>query len=355
MLIDTRELESLVEFEQSVKNIDIEKPIQIKFVNGKIQLTTHDGIKLYGAIDRPLIHQIGGRAWGIDLGFKKINEKWENKYKSNLAELEYDLASAFRKNELSIRYYTDRKGYNHIYGIVTPYFLDVNQFDFRQTFLEAIKENSYIKPISLGITKNKKTGQVFETFMFNNNGFQTDYEYHLNYAKNNGYSAYNINWGREVLICSNGLTEWRGENSQWRHTKKIELSNFISTTVAEGVGNQEFLEKRIETLKDTPLKTSSFNELMERLSLARASKDRIIERLSIDSNDVGNNEWALSQTLTWLATHERALPFSVKPQLTDLGTKILEVSLDTLLMKQPRTDGRGRYGLILPRETELLA
>lgn len=351
MLIDTKELENLVEFEQSVSNIDIEKPIQIKFIRGKIQLITHDALKLYGDIDRPLKHQIGGRAWGKNLDFKEINEIWEKKFKDNPSQLESELASVFRRNDLSIRYYTDKNGENKIYGIVTPYFLDVNQFDFRQAFLETINKNSSFKPISLGITR-KKYGNIVEAFKFNNKGFQTNYEYHLNYAKNNGYDPYDVTWKREVLICINGLTGWKDTKSRWKHTKEIELGSFISNTVKAGTKNQTHIENRIELAKDTTLKTSSISELMERLSLAQASKGRVLNRLSHETNAVGKNEWALSQALTWLGTYEKALPFSVKPQLTGLGTEVLEESLDTLMNKKPRRDSRGRYGLILPRELE---
>lgn len=352
MLIDTKELKNLVEFEKSVSNIDIEKPIQVKFISGKIQLTTHDGVKLYGAIGRPLIHQIGGRIWGTNLEFKEIDKIWRNKYKTDQAELESDLTSAFRKNDLSIRYHTDKKGENHIYGIVTPYFLDVNQFDFRQVFLETIRENKNLNPVSLGIKKNNY-GKVIEIFQFYNKGFQTNYEYILNYAQNDGYDSYKVIWGREIVICTNGLTNWKNATkSNWRHTKEIELEKFVSNSINEGIGNQEFLEKRIEKSKDTILKTSSISELMNRLSLAQASKGRVLNRLATESNVVGNNEWALSQALTWLGTYEKALPFSVKPQVTNLGTKILEESLDTLMKKQPKKDSRGRYGLILPRELE---
>ena len=352
MLIDTKELENLVEFEQSVSNIDIEKPIQVKFISGRIKLTTHDGIELYGAIDRPLIHQIGSRAWGANLEFEKINEIWKNKSRINQTELESELASVFRKNDLSVRYYTDNNGKNNIYGIVTPYFLDVNQFDFRQVFLETIRKNKDLNPVSLGIQKNNY-GKVTEIFQFYNKGFQTNFEYILNYAENNGYDSYKVIWGREIVICTNGLTAWdKATKSNWRHTREIELEKFVSNSVNEGIGNQEFLEKRIELSKDTSLTKSSISELIERLSLAQASKDRVLNRLAIESNVVGNNEWALSQALTWLGTYEKALPFSVKPQVTGLGTEVLEESLDTLMNKQPRKDSRGRYGLILPRELE---
>jgi hypothetical protein len=338
----------LVRFENSIKQLDAEQLVQVKLsIDGKTLLLIHGGIKLRGAVDRPLIHQLGGRIWGNDIGYEQIEGIWWGKFATHPRELEDELSTVFRKNDLTVRYSTSARGEHLIYGIVTPYFVDVNQLEFRDKFLEQSCVNNILKPHSLGFKKSEY-GEIIELFECDLPGFQTTYRYGLIYAKNNGYDAYKVNWAREVLICTNGLTAWRGSRSRWNHTKEIDLDQFIANTITEGIDNQQFLESRISESREKSLQSTVMTELFERLSLAQASKNRIINRLDIESGDVGRNEWALSQSMTWLGTHEKYIPFGVRPRLIDLGTKILEKSLDTVLNTQSHIDGGGKYGLILP-------
>jgi len=338
----------LVKYENSIKQIDVERPVKVQLAkDGKIIKLTYDGVEMNGVVDRPLKHQLGGRIWENTNDFLEIDKIWEEKFSTNPFGLEHELASVFRKKDLSIRYSTDNKGENNIYGIVTPHFINVNQLDFRQNFIETIRKNTALKLKSNGITK-LKYGQVIELFEIDTPGFQTTYRYGLVYAKNNGYEAYKVSWEREVLICTNGLTEWKGSNYQWKHTKEIDLNNFITDTVNEGVANQRFLEERINASKEKALQQSKMTELMERLSLAQASKKCIENRLDVELSDVGNNEWALSQALTWVGTHDKSVPFTAKPKLIDLGTKILEKSLADILCAKAQVGRNGCYGLMLP-------
>ena len=340
----------LVNFEKNIKQIEAERPVKVRLAkDGNSLQVTYDGVILNGVVDRPIKHQLGGRAWGGNNGYEHINHMWRKKFSDNPEDLEHELVAVFRNNDLFIRYSTDSKGQNNIYGVVSPHFIDVNQLDFRHHFLEKIRKDTALNPDSLGITTSKY-GEVTEFFDFNHPGFQTKFRYGLVYAKNNGYDAYKVNWEREVLICTNGLTGWQSSESRWKHTKEIDLDAFISSTVNEGIANQEFLERRIKISQEKALRQSVMNELMERLSLAKASKNRIKNRLHIESCSVGNNEWALSQALTWLGTHERSFPFSVKPKLTDLGTKILENSLVNTLDANAQVDRSGMYRLLLPKD-----
>ena len=339
----------LVNYEKSIKQIDAEGPVTVQLASdGKALLLTHGGVNLHGIVSRPIIHQLGGRAWGSDKSFEQINSIWDNKFSNNPSELEQELASVFRKNDLTIRYETNRRGVNNIYGVVTPHFVDVNQLEFRQIFLEQLRENTALFPKSSGVTTNRY-GNVVEYFDFDSPGFQTRFKYGMVYAKNNGYDAYKVEWRRLVKICTNGLTEWKGSKFRWKHTREIDLNGFLTGTVQEGVANQEFLEKRINLLRETALKQSLINELMQRLSLARASKNRIYDRLKVEVQDVGSNEWALSQALTWLGSHEKSIAFSVRPQLIGLGTRILEKTLDGTLRDQVQVLRNRKYGLLLPK------
>lgn len=345
---DLKPIIDLVKYENSIKQINAEKPVKVHLENnGKALKLICDGVELNGNLGRPLKHQLGSRIWRNKNKFSEIDTIWQDKFHKDPSGLEHQLASVFKKNDLCIRYDTDRKGKNNIYGIVTPHFIDVNQLDFRKKFIKKVEKNSKLKPISNGIIKSPY-GQVIEFFEIETPGFQTTYKYGLVYAKNNGYEAYKVNWERKVLICTNGLTAWKDKYFRWKHTKKIDLDNFITNTVNDGIANQHFLEDRINASKERTLQQSMVDELISRLSLASASKNRIKNRLSIESKNVGNNEWALSQSLTWLGSHEKYVPRSVKPKLIDLGTKILENSLVGILRTEGQVVHNGNYGFLLP-------
>ncbi|WP_041193235.1 hypothetical protein [Candidatus Symbiobacter mobilis] len=342
-------LHLLVEREKKLHQLHVELPVRIKLLNnGSLIQITYNNIVLLGAVCRQLIHQIGSRAWGYSLDYQKISKNWSEKFSSNCIALEQELESVFDRFDLTIRYEKDRIGNNKIYGIVSPNFVNVNQIDFREQFLSKIKKSTYLTPISNGM-KFDRYNRVIETFDFNNPDYQTSYSYGLVYAKNNGYESYKVNWERTILICTNGLTAIESNESIWKHTKDIDLHDFITQTVQVGIINQKHIEERIELSQNSLLHRSTFDELMRRLSLSNASKNRIQSRLAIESNAVGNNQWALSQSLTWLGTHEKAIPIRNQEQLTRLGTDILESSLEHVLEQPPQIMRDQSYGLVMPK------
>ena len=339
----------LINRERNLHQLDVLLPVEVQLSSdGKKTQIVHNGVTLTGEIKRPLIHQLGGRAWGQDKDFESISQIWQQKFVKNRYELEQELANMFKKHELSIRYETDTQGKNNIYGVVTPHFIDVNQLEFRERFIEHSRQSTSLIPESQGIEIGP-FGEIIEFFKFDSTGFQTQYEYGLVYARNNGYEAYKVNWGRWIIICSNGLKRWEGNNSVWKHTKNVDLSEFIAKTVEDGIGNQKFLEKRIVISKETQLSQEKIFELMGRISLAQASKTRVTDRLAVESQAVGYNEWALSQSLTWLGSHEKAIPLKNQKQLIGLGTDVLEHSLDEVLKEESKIFFDGSYGLVLPK------
>ncbi len=342
-------IQALVDLECNVHQLDAEMPVQVQLSgDGKRIQIIHNGVVLNGEVKRPLMHQLGGRAWGQDQDFNLIGKTWLEKFTNNSVALEQELAAVFKNHEISIRYKTDNQSQNAIYGMVTSHFVDVNQLEFRAKFMEHARQSTALIPESRGIEIGA-FGEVIEFFQFDNAGFQTQYEYGLVYARNNGYEAYKVSWGRWIIICTNGLKRWEENRSAWKHTKNVDLSAFIAQTVEEGIGNQRFLEERITASRETQLSHEKTQELMGRLSLAQASKTRVIDRLAVESQAVGCNEWALSQSLTWLGTHEKAISHRNQQQLIGLGTDVLEHSLDEVLEEESKLFFDGSYGLVLPK------
>lgn len=114
------------------------------------------------------------------------------------------------------------------------------------------------------------------------------------------------------------------------------------------MGHQKWLEQRINAARDTRLAEDEFAELMTRLSLASATKESVRNRLKVEAQAVGENEWALTQALTWLGSYDRHIMTWSKQQLTSLGTELLENSLTKVLAVESRPSGDGRFWMYAP-------
>ena len=341
-------LTNLVNFERKIVQVDIEKPIGVRLRHDQKAIRfDYNGDQFFGRIDRPLIHQLGSRLWPAEGEFEGVKAEWEKRSEGSPAELERDVADLFRQTDLQLRIFTGSKGRKIIYGVVSPSFVDVNQIAFRDAYTKQSAQVTAMNPKSLGIEVDD-FGNIVEWFQYDSCGFQTGYRYGLVYAKNNGYDAYKVIWQRYVLVCSNGLRDWRSSKFRWKHTSEIQLQEFIANTIAEGKENQSHLEKLITRAQETELDPYLYEDLRNRLSLAEASKARIDNRLKLECDNVGQNEWALSQAFTWLGTHENALPYRMKPRFGDFGTDVLEKSLTSVLQERPLHSADGLYGLLVP-------
>jgi hypothetical protein len=339
-----------VQFEQRVVRLPLDGPVQVKLSKDcKTAKFQHAQQVLVAKVERPLIHQLGSRLWDTQ-NYRQIAENWHN---MPADQLEQALALVFRKHDLVARYFADVNGVNRVYGFVTSHFVDVNPLSFREQFIEQVRQSTSLAVRSDGLV-SLKNGNVMEWFDFHSFGFQTKYKYGLHYARNNGYDAYKVHWGREIIICTNGLKNHEKGQARWKHTREMALDKFIEDTIQEGLGNQQWLEQRIEAARGSQLAQNEINELMVRLSLPKATKERVQSRLNIEAQDVGCNEWALSQALTWLGSHDRHIATWSKQQLTVLGTEVLEKALPEVLTAQANTQADGMYGILLPNHRKLM-
>jgi len=95
-------IDSLISFENTIKQMDVEQTITVKFSNkGKVLSLIYKGMIFQGQVSRPLIHQLGGRAWRNADKFKEVSEIWQAKFKRNPVTLEQELAEVFNQFDLS--------------------------------------------------------------------------------------------------------------------------------------------------------------------------------------------------------------------------------------------------------------
>lgn len=351
MLNTQEQLEPLlkrVQFEDRVIALPLDGPVQVKLSkDGKSAEFLHGNQVLLAKVERPLIHQLGSRLWATQ-DYRDIFNYWCGMPAQALGQA---LTKVFSQHDLVARYFVDVNGKNRVYGFVSPNFVDVNPLEYRQQFIEQVRQSTALRMRSDGLVTSKN-GDVMEWFDFDSSGFQTKYKYGLYYARNSGYDAYKVHWGREIIVCTNGLKRWEGGISRWKHTRELEVGKFIEASVQEGIGNQQWVEQRIETARANQLARDELNALMARLSLAGATKERVRERVEVEAQDVGRNEWALSQALTWLGSHDRYVSTWSKQQLTTLGTEVLERSLPAVLTAEASARGDGMYGILLPAGRE---
>ncbi len=94
--------------------------------------------------------------------------------------------------------------------------------------------------------KVNQFGQIEETFIPLFCEQNVSYKYKLVHGNNNGYSAIKMHWGREIIVCSNGLTKLEGTDFVLTHKKSSNPLSFIELTINEGIKNYNFLNNRIE-------------------------------------------------------------------------------------------------------------
>jgi hypothetical protein len=279
------------------------------------------------------MHQLGSRIFPLTKNiFKLVKFQWEYEFKKNLGGLKQNIIDVLKSKQLVIRYFS-KNGNNEIYGIVSSSFQEINQLEFRESFINELKQlDDFSVESKLTVNRN---GQLIEEFIPAFSQQQVAYTYCLIHGNNNGYNAIKMFWGRKVIICSNGLTRYKdADNFILNHTQSSNSKTFVQQTVEEGIKNYNFINNRIETSSNSILQDSTFNDFLGGITLARATKDRIADRLKTEVKVTGNTEWSLSQSLTWLAEHEKAIGTFTKNLLRDTGTFILEEGLEKFMSEK---------------------
>lgn len=333
-------LDSLIEFESNVKSFPMERSVSVRLApRSDFIILSVDGMDFVGRIDSKMIHQLGSRLWP-KLSLVETESIWKKQIPNDLCTL---LSAALSYSDSVLRYY-EELGTRYIYGVTSSGFVEMNQRHFRGIIsAELIKK---------GISPNGKVsltpfGEVVESFLVPGRGTQVGLTCKVIYGRNNGYSSYRLHWGRVVLVCSNGLTAFRNlVSDRWIHTKSVDISEFASNSVSDAYNHLSLVEKQIADARDRAVNYSLLDQFMTRLVFARSTKDRILARLDHEFRDTGPNEWSVSQALTYLGQHEKAIPFRVQDKLTRLGSNLLERTLEHLATEPAKITSSGFYDIL---------
>lgn len=314
-------LECLVAREDQVKKLQLNGRVELDFSCGMRTLQLRaDGLAVDARLTSALIHQIGARVWP-NLTASKTRELW---VEQPVEKLQVMLENALSESGLIVRYREEESG-PQLYGLTSPQFVEMDQRVFRRSLLEAMEPLGIVPGGAVFETAYKEVVEEFSTpAALGAIGLTC----RVIYGLNTGYSSYRLRWGRVVLICTNGMTAFRdaGRN-RWIHSNQVDIADFVNSSVHGAYDRLSALEQRILSAQARTLDDSRLNVFLDRLHVARATKERIQDRLHMELSDTGENEWSVSQALTYLGSHEKAIPPRVRNHLTSLGTKVIDEDL----------------------------
>jgi hypothetical protein len=346
-------LKTVNTYEKNLKSIatNSTKNIGVNFEKDEIKIKIN-GVNLSKRIDRPIIHQIGSRIWKNN-DYSQIYSNWESAY-SQPNEFSNLIEKTLQSNDLRIKY--SQKG--SIYGILARNFHEVNPIDFREAFINDLNKLVPAECIENSVKINQ-FGEVEESFnlLWEKSAVKLNSPVKINlgiiYGLNNGYSSFRLKLIREILVCKNGLTNKEQNNIRWKHTKKISLEEFSKKSLNQIYRHHKEMTDLINQSKGRELDYKLEQDFFERLHIVKAGKDRVRERLKVEIENEGRNEWALSQSLTNIGTHfyKGIGNKHNRETLIKTGTQILENNLSNLLEEKSvliNTFFGKSYGAMLP-------
>jgi len=334
-------LETVIEREGLIKTLPIDGTVSVALCPSNRQISINTaGMIFSGDLNPKLIHQLGSKIWK-NLDRESTIKLWNEHINSGLA---HRLERALSQSGSVLRY-AETGSVRRIYGVTSPQFVEMNQRAFRDILVESLNP--------LGIVPNGKVfktpfDEVVEEFAVpaSQEG-QVGLSCKVVYGLNNGYSSYRLNWGRIVLVCTNGLTAFRNAGrDRWIHTEQVDIRDFAIKSVESAYSHLSDVERQVLAARERPINYSLLDQFMTRLALANATKERVSARLNHELHDTGPNEWSVGQALTFLGEHEKAIPPRVRDNLTRLGSSLLEKSLKQVVSAPPTLTSAGFYDIL---------
>ncbi len=227
---------------------------------------------------------------------------------------------------------------NTIYGFVSGTYKITNQIDFRDQFINLCSQNDKRFDFTKSFIE-VKNDRITEFFEFRNGECDILLRCGLNYGKNNGYRAYSILWMREFKHTKAKLLPFKTEDKyRWQNNPRLvyivglDIDSFVQSVTKEGTKLMEICDKIILNAKNDLINASlimdTFDTILDKVLVAKSSKERVKnyykENYMEFSNDCKDNMWAVSHTLCFTGTNNKAIPFSMRELLIKTGTVLLD-------------------------------
>jgi hypothetical protein len=315
----------------------------------KIEFRSAGRIVFVASVERPIVHQIGSRLYGFNQEWENISMQFSHDLHEDRAALERRIVEVLQRHDL-VALVRDTGSVVGVYGIVSKSFQRVPVSCFRSSVHRLLARLG--KSHQDSVLRLSSYGGIYETFPAIFVSPQVRFDLQVHYPRNNGYDAGHLSWNRSVIICSNGLFRSdRITRYRWIHLASSSMNKALEEALHAGEELRHFTENRIQSSMERPLDRHQYRELRNRLYLAEVSRERVDHRLALEAKITGITEWSLSQALTWLGTHERALTRRSKEVLQEVGTGVLETGLEAYLREHVRLFDDGEpAGPLLPQQ-----
>lgn len=326
------ELLNLAEREKLVYEIKVDgRRINKLLIKDNILDIEYFGDHYFCFLSPGIICQIGSRIWK-NRNCKEIISFWRDSIGSNPNnDALSKIKNVFLENELIIRFFEAGGIGFEIYGIVTENFVQIDQLDFRENFIKNLNKCGFNNPDSGNVFLDKYKN-VREIFNFSIPNSRFSISLNVKYGLNNGFSGFNFDWKRLILICTNGLGKVESQiHNSLKHYGETDIEMFTYQILSEAQKLMSFTEKSIFSAENRPLSATNYNLLNQKLRIASATKEKIQHKLKSEIDICGKNDWALSQAFTYIGTHDKHTADFTKRQLIYIGTKILETSLEQFI------------------------
>jgi hypothetical protein len=351
-------LTSTMKKEQKLLKINLEtiQSVSVSFAGDTFNLHLSQGT-YSKRLDLPVMHQILNRVGISKKSPKEIATYFKNRISIDKFDFEQQVASGLKSSD-TILLLDEEK--NLIYGIVSSNFEFMNQFEIRDEFINQYKIYGFpsADEYNVGFTK---FNEPFEKFTFSSNtqarvGEEIGYSVFLIYGLNNGYSSYRVFLGREILVCSNGMTSIENaEFARLKHLKNPDIRTFIND-IYETINRYDTrLQMQIERAKRAQIRQQEFEELFQRLHVSQAVKNRVLVQFQEEKLKTNNSEWSLSQSFTNVGTHfyGKSKDRHHEKMLISVGSEIIDSSLGEFLNSSSKKEKYGdfyTYGSLLPKK-----
>ena len=162
-------LSTQVDFESNLKEAHLADTTDISLVHDYTRtrinnVILHIGdLEIFGLVDRPFMHKFGRQLWNDIESFEQIETRWDKSIKT--PNFLPELLKSVKESGLRVRHYNNGKA-NRVYGYIGENFVDVDQIEFRENFLEKCREFEIIDPRETKF-KVTKHGDIIEFFKIN--------------------------------------------------------------------------------------------------------------------------------------------------------------------------------------------
>lgn len=369
-MVYPKELLELVDFEKSNSRHSILGPVKVEIkgclnlLNRNIRYTDiekfwvhifYDDFEFKSRMDLKFIHQIGSRVkWedGVnDYTLDQITKKWIDEITKDISlnsiinKIENVFNDAFLNDKNLDIICNGNQNPFLIYGIVSRFYEVSDQLEFRDKFINKCSEISgCFNLLHTNVYYNKEFKSVTEYFLFKP---QKDDAFNLScglvYGKNNGYGSYSIVWRRvtkksEAIflpIQSSTKSNWKN-NPRYVNLPNEGIDDFVENIVTEGLAHKRNIEEKYRSNVNYNFTESIirdyFNRILSRITIAKASKDRVIDQWEKEYLNKGSSNalssWSVCETLTFVGTYNKAIPESMRKLLRQAGTEIFDANFE---------------------------